>query len=732
MILVVGFIALSTFASLWTERLWFGSVRTARCASTLLGTRVLLFVVFGVLMAGAVALNIALAYRCGRSSGHLAGAGRPRPLPPGRRARPRAGWWSALSARHRALRRHLGRRASGAPILLWRNGKPFGAQRPRTSTTTSASTSSTCRGCTSWSTSRWPSPWSSLLVAAVVHYLFGGIRLQSRRDRFVRAAQAQLSVLVGLFVLVKAADYWLDRFDLPQPGRRPASPASTYTADNAVLPAKQHPDLASRSSARCCSSSTCGGAPGCCPALGLALLVLSAVLLGMIWPGIVQQFQVKPDEPDKEAPYIEKNIDATRAAYGIDDVGDRGLRHRCVQPAAEAVREGGDRQPRHPAGRPAAGRSSLRAAAAGARLLLRRRRARRRPLRHRRRREPSATSCSASASSTRTACPASSQNWANLHTVYTHGYGLIAAYGNQRPADNREQISDTDNDDPAWAEDQPAAARTAERTVRGRLRGRGSTSASRARSTPSSARPRTATTSSSTCRATATPTRRPPRRTTARPASTSAASSTSCSTRCSFGDANLVLSGRVHENSKILYDRSPRERVEKVAPWLTVDERPVPGGRRRPDRVDRSTATPPPTATRCAERDVVRGDDLRRAGPDTTFQTLPTDEINYMRNAVKATVDAYDGTVTLYAWDEEDPILQAWADAFPGTVRAEVRHPGGRARAHALPRGPVQGAALPAGDLPRHRRRRRSTRAATSGTSRSTPTRTPRCSRRTG
>ncbi len=70
---------------------------------------------------------------------------------------------------------------------------------------------------------------------------------------------------------------------------------------------------------------------------------------------------------------------------------------------------------------------------------------------------PSATSCSASASSTRTASPASSQNWANLHTVYTHGYGLIAAYGNQRPADNREQISDTDNDDPAWAEDQPAA-----------------------------------------------------------------------------------------------------------------------------------------------------------------------------------------------------------------------------------------------------------------------------------
>ena len=56
------------------------------------------------------------------------------------------------------------------------------------------------------------------------------------------------------------------------------------------------------------------------------------------------------------------------------------------------------------------------------------------------------------------------------------------------------------------------------------------------------------------------------------------------------------------------------------------------------------------------------------------FATLPTDEINYMRNAVKATVDAYDGSVNLYAWDESDPILQAWRGAFPGTVqdRADI------------------------------------------------------------
>ena len=74
-----------------------------------------------------------------------------------------------------------------------------------------------------------------------------------------------------------------------------------------------------------------------------------------------------------------------------------------------------------------------------------------------------------------------------------------------------------------------------------------------------------------------------------------------------------------------------------------------------------------------------------------------------MRNSVKATVDAYDGTVSSTQWDEKDPILKAWEGAFPGTVKPKSDDPAGPARAPALPRGPVQGAALPARALPRHR-----------------------------
>ena len=43
----------------------------------------------------------------------------------------------------------------------------------------------------------------------------------------------------------------------------------------------------------------------------------------------------------------------------------------------------------------------------------------------------------------------------------------------------------------------------------------------------------------------------------------------------------------------------------------------------------------------------------------------PIEGINYIRNSVKAVVDAYDGSVTLYAWDTEDPMLKAWTSIYP-------------------------------------------------------------------
>ncbi len=135
-----------------------------------------------------------------------------------------------------------------------------------------------------------------------------------------------------------------------------------------------------------------------------------------------------------------------------------------------------------------------------------------------------------------------------------------------------------------------------------------------------------------------------------------------------FGDANIILSSRVNENSKILYDRSPRERVQKVAPWLTVDSDAL------PSVVDGkivwlldgyTTSDKYPLAEKKSLQEMTSD----AVNPRSAYATLPTDNINYMRNAVKATVDAYDGTVTLYEWDTSDPVLKTWEKAFPGVVK---------------------------------------------------------------
>ena len=328
-------------------------------------------------------------------------------------------------------------------------------------------------------------------------------------------------MLLGVFVLAKAADYWLDRFDLV------TSPAAlitgmTYTDDHAVLPAK---------------NILMGIAVICAvlfflnvwrrtwllPSVGLALLALSAILLGLIWPGIVQQFQVKPSEADKEAPYIEKNIDG-------DPRGLRPRRRRGRRPTP-ATPSVGDR----PADR--AGRADLvdrrwstrswcaqtfeqnqqarayysvadvldvdryeidgidRALVLGVREL------------------------------DQSGINPSDQNWSNLHTVYTHGNGVIAAYANQRPADN------TGRADQHPVGRGPADRGRADGAARARRATRpGSTSASRAPTTRSSASragaPDVELDLRRDRRARATPRTRP-RRTPARAACRSAASSTS-------------------------------------------------------------------------------------------------------------------------------------------------------------------------------------------------------------
>jgi uncharacterized membrane protein (UPF0182 family) len=651
-ILVGLFLVLTGFASFWTERLWFESVGYASVFSKLVVTRIGMFAAFGAVMAAVVGLNIVIAYRF-----------RPifRPASPEQVSLDR--YRDAVTPIRRWLTLGVAlivgafAGASGAgkwrEFMLWRHGVPFERKDPYFHKDIGFYV--------------FDLPWLhylvdfamavavvSLIAAAIVHYLFGGIRLQSQHDRLSGPAAAQLSALLGVFVLCKAGDYWLDRFDLLNDSGSLIT-GFTYTDDHAVLPAKNILMFIALICAVLFLANVIRRT-WLLPTVGLGLLALSAILLGLIWPGIVQQFQVKPSQADKEAPYIEKNIEATRAAYDIGDAdvtnygrqsdltpGERNAEVRnasgirLVDP--QLIRDAFEQQKQLRRYYSVADvldvdrymvNGDERDVVLGVREI------------------------------DQAGMTEDSKNWSNLHTVYTHGYGVIAAFGNQRSATGSEG---TLGEEPVWAGPDTDAAQDlapdgyraqiyfGEKSPEYSIVGKASEGARDVElDQPSEGDEDTTSTYDGSAGVDV------------------GGTMNQLLYAWKFGEPNIVLSGRVNGNSKILYDRDPRKLVEKVAPWLTVDADPFPAivDGQVVWLLDGFTTTDQyPLSQRGSYKDMT-SDAL---ATESEFRTLPTDEINYMRNAVKAVVDAYDGTVTLYAWDEEDPMLQAWRAAFPGTVK---------------------------------------------------------------
>ena len=146
-----------------------------------------------------------------------------------------------------------------------------------------------------------------------------------------------------------------------------------------------------------------------------------------------------------------------------------------------------------------------------------------------------------------------------------------------------------------------------------------------------------------------------------------------------FMDYNVVASGAIDSDSQMLWVRNVRDRVEKLAPFLSFDGDPYPVrdrrhgavGRRRLHRHRADIRTPRPSAT---------------TSPSARTAASPA-SANYVRNSVKAVVDAYDGSVTLYVVDADDPIVRAWMSAFPDLFTIGRRRcPPSCARTCAIPR----------------------------------------------
>src|SRR5215831_3691040 len=308
---------------LWTDYLWFGEVQYTAVFTGLLRTKIWLFLLFGLGFGAFVAGNLYLAFRV-------------RPLlranSPEQQAleryrmvlSPRLGLWTVLIGGVVGLFAAFSGEGHWQQWMLFRNGGDFGIKDPQYGVDIG------------FYVFKFPfyryllnvgftATALAILGAVAVHYLYGGVRLQGVGDRMSTGARIHVTSLVALFVLLKAVAYWLDKRELLL-GFNDGTDlyGAGFTDINAVLPAKDILTWISVvvavailvfANSRMRNLVWAGAS--------LALLGIAAVAIGGIYPTVVQQFQVKPNLRDKEAPYIAHTIEATRAAYGIAGVDDK-------------------------------------------------------------------------------------------------------------------------------------------------------------------------------------------------------------------------------------------------------------------------------------------------------------------------------------------------------------------------------------------------------------------------
>ena len=484
----------------------------------------------------------------------------------------------------------------------------------------------------------------TILAATAVHYLYSGIRLQAAEDKTTVAARVQLSVLLGILVLVKAVAYWFDRYALELKEGRLITGLS-YTDVNALLPAKS---ILAGISLICALLFFANiiRRSWVLPAAGVSLLVISSLLIAGVYPAAIQQFQVKPSESSKEAPFIQRNIEATRAAYGLSDVTVQDYDATIATSAGQLKND--------------------EATISNIRLL-----------------DPSVVpstfrqlqqikpyynfadsldvdrytidgekrdSVVAVRELNIEGNPA--RNWINDHLVYTHGFGFVSALGNTIDTDGKPTFS-VGNIPPTsgLGKFQPRiyfGENVPDYSIIGGAKSSKPTELDYPDDNSANGQKNYTYTGKG------------------------GVPMGSLFTRLLFAikyqEQRIVLSNLINSDSKILFNRNPSERVAKVAPWLTLDGNVYPAvvdGRILwiVDGYTTSNGYPYSKKTNLAAATT-----NSVTTSSTAVSSLENKNVSYIRNSVKATVDAYDGTVKLYQWDTKDPVLSTWSKSFPGTV----------------------------------------------------------------
>ena len=642
-ILVVASVALVSLSGFYADWLWFKSVDFTEVWSTILLTKAAVFVVGGLATSLIITLNIYIAFRK-----------RPLYVPQSIEADNLERYRSQIEPIRRLVLVGLalvlfyfgGSSASQLwdTWLLFRNATPFGVTDPQFGLDISffAFKLPMYQALVGWAISTLV---FAIIGSAIVHYLYGGIRPQVAQERTTVAARVQLSVLLGLVVLLKAGAYWLDRYALALKDNKLIT-GLTYTDVNALLPAK----AILTGIALICSLlffANIVRRSWLLPAAGTALLVVSSVLIAGIYPAAIQQFQVKPSESSKEAPFIQRNIDATRDAFGLSAVEVKDFQATLNAAAGQLSKD-------------AATISNIRLMDPNVLSPTFRQLQQIKPyytfgatLDVDRYKVNGVSYDTIVAVRELNIDGNPSRNWINDHLVYTHGFGFVAAYGNVRDADGKPSFVVGDLPPTKGLGDFEPRIYFGENVPDYSIIGGTTTGEPVEFDYPDDASPngqKNVTYSGK-----------------------GGVPVGSLFNKLVFAlkyqEQRILLSNLINKDSKILFERNPRDRVAKVAPWLTLDGDPYPA------LVDGRVLWIIDGYTTSAGYPYSRKTTLSNATTDaltansTSITAQGNQSVNYIRNSVKATVDAYDGTVSLYQWDENDPVLKTWSKAFPKSIK---------------------------------------------------------------
>lgn len=648
------------FSGIYSDWLWFGSVEKTTVWSTTLLTQVGMFLVFGALMAFAIAANSVIAYWSrppfGRLTPEQASLERYRGS-----IDPYRSLLVTAAAVLVGLLTGLSAASEWSTFQLWRSGGEFGTTDPQFGVDVGFFV--------------FGMPWYrflvnfgfavllvSLVTAVVVHYLYGGLRVQSDSRHISVGAQRHLAILIGLILLVKAAAYWLDRYELATQSQSfiPGFSGLQYVDVHAILPSKTILAFAAVVVA-ILFFITAFRRTWVLAVIGLILLILSSLVIGWLYPTIVQYFQVRPTEQQRESPYIERNIQATRTAYGItvDTVTVQDYAGNVEAPA-EAIKENRGTLNNIRLLDPAVVSPTFRQLqqirgfyAFPDALDVDR---------YRIEDEETTTPKGATVAVRELnldGLPEGQRNWTNDTTVYTHGFGFVSAYDNTAQSDGSPTFMEKNIPAEGPLEIEQPRIYFGQMSPEYSIVGAPEGSPPQELDFPDDS----------------SPTGQKNNTYTGNGGVSVGSLFHKLVFATKFQDTNILLSDLVNPESRILYERDPRERVGKVAPWLTLDGDPYPvvvEGRIKWIVDGYTTTNSYPYSARTTLSDAT-SDSVTSSARSVAAQSR--EQITYIRNSVKATVDAYDGTVNLYMWDEQDPVVQAWSRIYEGTVQPKDQVP---------------------------------------------------------